>query len=118
MTLLENRSEQRKNVFKKDTQVRLAIVEMMNENTTITVRRISQRTMISITAIRNYLQELERVGELITERHGKDKKSKILNMWLTEEAIYATYDQFLTCLPENDKIRLFTLLVEKINREE
>ena len=116
MTLIEKGVEQSKNVYKKDTQVRLVIVGLMNEKTTITVKKISQRTKISITAIRNYVQDLERTGELITKRQGEDKKSKILNMWLTEEAIHATYDQILTCLPENDKERFFTLLEEKINR--
>jgi len=62
------------------------------------------------------VQDLVRTGELITERQGKGKKSKILTMWLTEETIYATYDQILTCLLENDKERFFTLLEGKINR--
>ena len=118
MTLIENHTERRKNIFKKDTQVRLAIVEMMNENKDITVKKISQRTKIPITSVRNYTQEFERSGELITKRQGKGKNCEILNMWLTERAIYAIYDQFLTCLPENDKDRLFTLLKEKINGEE
>ena len=118
MTLIENHTEQRKNVFKKDTQVRLAIIEIMNEKTTITVKKISQRANISIPSIRNYVQDLERAGELITRRHGKGKENKILHMWLTEEAINETYHQFLTCLPENDKVRLFTLLEEKINNKQ
>lgn len=117
MALIENHADQRKNVFKKDTQVRLAIIEIMNEKTTITVKKISQRANISIPSIRNYIQDLERTGELITRRQGNGKENKILHMWLTEEAINATYHQFLTCLPENDKVRLFTLLEGRINEE-
>lgn len=104
MTLIENNTEQKKNVFKKDIQVRLAIVEMMNEKTTITVKKISHRTKISIYSIRNYVQDLENANVLITERYGKDNKSEILHMWLTEEAISSTYDQIYMCLPKNDKI--------------
>ena len=118
MTLLENRTGQSKSVFKKETQVRLAIVELMNENITITVKKISQRTKISISSIRNYLQDFERAGELITKRQGIGKMNEIINMWLTEEAIYATYDQFLRCLPENDKERLFTRIEEIFNKGE
>jgi len=114
MTLIENRIEQGKSVYKKAIHFRLTIVEMMNEKETITVKDISQKTRISIAAIRNYVQDLERAGELITRRQGKGKESKILDMWLTEEAIQATYGQILTCLPENDNERFFTLLEEKL----
>ena len=117
MTLIENREEQRKNFFKAHAQVRLAIADMMNDPTAITVKGISQKTTLSIGAVRNYVQDLERAGELITRRQGKSKESKILHMWLTEEAIFATYDQFLSCLHENNKARLFTLLDDKIKKE-
>lgn len=90
---------------------------MMNEKTTITMKKISQRTKISINSIRNYVQDLERAGELNTMRQGKCKENKIWDIWFTEEAIYSTYDQILTCLPENDKKRNLPLLREKINWE-
>ena len=48
----------------KPIHVRLAIVEMMNDKILITVRKISERTKISITSIRNYVQDLEHTGEL------------------------------------------------------
>ncbi len=117
MTLIENRTEQSKNVFKKKTQVLLAIAELMNEKTSITVKKISQKTIISINSTRNYVQDLERSEELVIKRQGKDKKSEILDMWLTEEAISATYDRFLSCLPENGKERLFILLEKRINKD-
>lgn len=117
MTLTENRADQTNNVYKKVIHFRLAIVEMMNQKKIITVRKISKRTKISITAIRNYVQDLERSGDLITKRNGKGKRSEILDMWLTDKAIHATYDQILTCLPENDKDRVLALLEEKINGE-
>ncbi len=39
MTLIENREDQKKNIFKKPTQVQLAIVELMNGDSTITVKK-------------------------------------------------------------------------------
>ncbi len=117
MTLIEGREEKRKNTFKKHTQVQLAIVELMNEDSTITVKNVSEKAKISINSVRNYVQDFERSGELVTRRVGRSRESKILDMWLTEEAIYATYDQILTCLPENDNERLFTHLEAKINKE-
>ena len=95
----------------------LLSLKMMNEPSAITVKKISQKTILSIGAVRNYVQDLERAGELITKRQGKGKESKILHMWLTEEAIYATYEKFLSCLHENNKARLFTLLESKIYKE-
>jgi len=117
MTLIENSGEQDKSVYKKPIHFRLAIVEMMNEKIAITVRKISSKTKIPISAIRNYVQDLERSGELITKRNGKGKESKILHMWLTEEAIRTMYDQILTGLPENDKERLLARLEEKFRGE-
>lgn len=117
MTLIENREDQKKSIFKKPTQIQLAIVELMNGDSTITVKKISQKANISISSVRNYVQGFERAGELVTRRVGRSRESKILDMWLTEEAIRTIYDRFLTSLPENDKERLFTLLEEKIKEE-
>ncbi len=117
MTLIEGREEKRKNIFKKHTQVQLAIVELMNEDSTITVKNVSEKAKISISSVRNYVQDFERSGELVTRRVGRSRESKILDMWLTEEAIRTIYDRFLTCFPENDKERLLALLEEKLNKD-
>ncbi len=116
MTLIENREDQKKSIFKKPTQIQLAIVELMNGDSTITVKKISQKANISINSVRNYVQDFEQAGELVTRRLGKSRESKILDMWLTEKAIRATYDQIFTSFPENDKERLLALLEEKLNK--
>lgn len=75
MTSIENREVKKK----------FAIVELMNEDSTITVKKISQKTKISVNSVHNYIQDFERSGELVTRRAGRSKESKILDMWLTEE---------------------------------
>ena len=117
MTQIEKYTELRRNVFKKDTQVRLAIVELMNENTDITVRTISYKTKIAISSVRNYIQDLERAGELTVERKGNYKKSKILNARLTDGAIRAIYDKILTSIPENDRKRVLSILEKKVKNK-
>ena len=117
MTQIEDCTRLKRNVFKKDTQVRLAIVELTNENANITVRAISQRTKIAVSSVRNYFQDLERAGELTVERKGKCKKSEILNARLTDGAIRATYERLLACLPENDRERFLSILEKKVKNK-
>ena len=117
MTLSGNGFEDHKNVYKKCIQVRLAIIEMTNEEKTITIGDISERTKISKRAIYNYVQELEKKGELVTTRQGESKKGEIVHMKLTEYAITNTYDMILTSIPENDRERVLSILEKKITRK-
>ena len=118
MTISEDRPEQNRSVYKKEIQVRLTIVELMNEKQPITVRRVAKRAGISIGAIYNYVEDLERTGELCTSRQGGRKRSKILDMLLTEEAINRIYDLILNSLPENDHLKILTLLEKRVGRRE
>lgn len=117
MTLSENWFRDYKNVYKKCIQVRLAIIEMANEEKIITIGEICKRTKISKRSVYNYVQYLEKKGELVTKRKGEGKKGEILDMCLVGEAINATYDQIITSTPENDRKRFLSILEEKINRK-
>ncbi len=117
MTLSGNGSEDHKNVYKKCVQVRLAIIEMTNEEKIITIGDISKRTKISKRAAYNYMQELEKKGELVTTRQGDSKKGEILHICLTEYAIDETYDRILESLPENDRERVLSILEKKVKNK-
>jgi biotin operon repressor len=114
MTLSE---EDPKNVYKKCIQVRLAIVEMTNEEKIITIAEICKRTKISRRAVYHYIQYLEKKGELVTTRQGEGKKGEILHMYLTEYAIDETYDRILTSIPENDRRRVLSILEKKVKNK-
>lgn len=118
MVMSENGfGDQKKNVYKKCIQVRLAIIEMANEEKIITIEEICKRTKISKRAVYNYVQYLEKKGELVTTRQGEGKKGEILDMRLVGEAINTTYDQIIASTPENDRKRFLSILEKKINHK-
>lgn len=101
-------------MYKKDIQVKLAIIEMMNESKNITIGLLSERTGITKRAIYNYVQELEHKNVIVTTRPGEGKKGEILHMYLTEHAINETYDRILTGMPDNDRERVLSILEKKV----
>ena len=117
MILSGNGFEDHKNVYKKCVQVRLAIIEMINEDKIITIGEICKRTKISKRSVYNYVQELEKKGELVTTRQGESKKGEILHMNLTEHAIDETYDRILASIPENDRKRVLSILEKKVKNK-
>ena len=114
MTLSENRFRDHKSVYKKDIQVKLAIIEMMNEGKNITIGLLSERTGITKRAIYNHVQDLEHKSEIVAYRQGESKRSEILHMYLTERAIVETYDRILTSMPENDAERIISILEKRV----
>ena len=114
MTLSENGFENHKSVYKKCVQVRLAIIEMTNEEKMVTIGKICKRTETSRKAVYHYIQYLEKKGELVTKRKGVGTKGEILHMYLTEYATDETYDRILTSIPENARERFLSILEKKI----
>ena len=117
MALSENGFENHKNVYKKCIQVRLAIIEMMNEGKNITIGLLSERTGITKRAAYNHVQELEQKSEIVTIRQGEGTKGEILHMYLTERAIDGIYDRILTSIPENDRERVLSILEKKVKNK-
>lgn len=117
MALSENRFRDHKNIYKKCVQVRLAIIEMMNEGKNITIGLLSERTGITTRAAYNHVQELEHKSEIVTTRQGEGKKGEILHMYLTEYAIDEIYDRILTSIPENDRERVLSILEKKVKKK-
>ena len=114
MTLSENRLRNHKSVYKKDIQVKLAIIEMMNEGKNITIGLLRERTGITKRAIYNHVQDLEHKSEIVANRQGEGKKGEILQMYLTEHVIDETYDRILTSMPENDAERIISILEKRV----
>jgi predicted ArsR family transcriptional regulator len=117
MTLSENSFRDQKSVYKKDIQVKLAIIEMTNEGKNITVGLLSERTGITKRAIYNHVQELEHKSEIITTRQGEGKKGEILQMYLTERAIDETYERILSNMPKNDQEKILSILEKRVKNK-
>jgi predicted ArsR family transcriptional regulator len=117
MTLSESKFQDHKSIYKKCLQVRLAIIEMMNEGKNITIGLLSEWTGITKRAVYNHVQELEQKGEIVTNRQGEGTKGEILHMYLTKYAIDETYDRILTSIPENDRERVLSILEKKVKNK-
>ena len=113
MTEIEQRSNENQKFIKKILQVRLSILEMMIEGQIITISLLVKRTRIPRGSVYKYVELLLNEGRIVVTREREEKKSRITNIYLTEEGLSETYNILLPNITQSDIERILMDLEQK-----